>query len=179
VTTLLAHIASAKWPALNPVQPVRRMLPTLGTVRRRAAPRALEGTTHPAAKRSVDSQLLSIAGPALAGLCIDPLATLVDTVWASRLGTPELAALGAAGSLFALCAKTFNFVLPSTTSAVAAASSAAPGRDRGLQAGNATSFYIPAVIDVAYSSLLLALLIGVPVGLAMVRASERRLRGTM
>jgi hypothetical protein len=170
---VLAHFAAAEWPALKPAQPVRRM-PTLGASRPRAAPRALDGATDDAAaKRSVDAQLLSIAAPALAGLCIDPLATLVDTVWAARLGTPELAALGAAGSLFALCAKTFNFVLPSTTSAVAAASAAAPASGLGLQAANATSFYSPAVLDVAYSSLLLALLIGLPLGLAMVRACVR------
>ena len=62
--------------------------------------------------------------PALVGLAIDPVASLVDTAMIGRFCTAaDLAGVGVAVSIFNLLSRTFNFLSSSTTSVVAAASS--------------------------------------------------------
>ncbi|KAG8457617.1 hypothetical protein KFE25_002281 [Diacronema lutheri] len=131
------------------------------------------GVARTAAARAVDAQLVAIALPALAGLFIDPLATLVDTAWAGSLGATELAALGAAASIFGLCAKSFNFLLSATTSAVAAAAATASAAKGARSTASTRARGAPPlqladdVAEIAASALALALAIGLPLGLAI------------
>ena len=62
------------------------------------------------------SQNLELAVPALIGMLADPLLSLMDTAYVGRLGTTELAALGACTSLFHLffhCCKLLAVVVRS------------------------------------------------------------------
>lgn len=139
-----------------------------GGARPRGSLHALaRGGAGAAAARDVDRQIVAIALPALAGLCIDPLATLVDTAWAAQLGTTELAALGASASIFGLCAKSFNFLLSATTSAVAAAAAAAPADGAAARSDPRRPPLSGGVAEIAASALALALCIGAPLGLAI------------
>lgn len=72
-------------------------------------------------RRSLDREMLSIGGPALVGLAIDPLASLVDTAMIGRFCQPaDLAGAGVAISVYNLASRTFNFLSSATTSQVAA-----------------------------------------------------------
>ena len=72
-------------------------------------------------KKEIDRSMLSIGAPALAGLAIDPLASLVDTAMVGRYCLPaDLAGAGVAISVFNLISRTFNFLSSATTSQVAA-----------------------------------------------------------
>lgn len=62
---------------------------------------------------------LSIAIPALIGMLADPLLSLIDTAYVGRLGTTELAALGACTSIFHLAFNAFRATTAATTSLVA------------------------------------------------------------
>lgn len=64
-------------------------------------------------------QNLSIALPALIGMLADPLLSLMDTAYVGRLGSTELAALGACTSIFHLAFNAFRATTAATTSLVA------------------------------------------------------------
>ena len=66
-------------------------------------------------------QTLQITGPALIGMLADPLLSLMDTAYVGRLGTRELAALGACTSIFHLAFNAFRATTTATTSLVASA----------------------------------------------------------
>jgi putative MATE family efflux protein len=68
---------------------------------------------------SVDRRILRLAVPALGALAADPLLSLVDTVFVSRLGTVSLAALGVDTALFSFAFFVFNFLAYATTPMVA------------------------------------------------------------
>lgn len=68
-----------------------------------------------------DRAILRLALPALGALAIDPLVSLVDTVYVSRLGDVQLGALGIATGLFGLAFFVFNFLAYGTTPLVAEA----------------------------------------------------------
>src|SRR5688572_24737277 len=68
---------------------------------------------------SVDRRILRLAVPALGALAADPLLSLVDTVFVSRLGTVSLAALGVDTALFSFAFFVFNFLACATTPMVA------------------------------------------------------------
>ena len=76
-----------------------------------------------ALKREYNStkQTLQITGPALIGMLVDPLLSLMDTAYVGRLGTRELAALGACTSIFHLAFNAFRATTTATTSLVASA----------------------------------------------------------
>jgi len=94
----------------------------------------------------IDRELFAFALPALGGLAIDPLVSLVDTAFVGRLGATSLAALGVNTSLFSLAFFGFNFLAYTTTPMI----SAALGRDQRERAGELT-----------VQALFLALLLGV------------------
>lgn len=74
--------------------------------------------------RSLNSEFIEIMGPALLGLTIEPVASLVDTAFVGRLcGKSALAGVGVASSVFNVLAKTCNFLQSATTSHVARAGS--------------------------------------------------------
>lgn len=61
----------------------------------------------------------AIAGPALVGMLIDPLLSLMDTAYVGRVGSMELAALGSCTSIFHLAFNAFRATTSSTTALVA------------------------------------------------------------
>ena len=72
---------------------------------------------------AIDRQMAEIGAPALVGLSIEPVASLVDTAFVGRCcATADLAGVGIGVGIFNLVAKAFNFLSPATTSLVAAAS---------------------------------------------------------
>jgi putative MATE family efflux protein len=62
---------------------------------------------------------LEIAIPAFVGMLADPLLSLMDTAYVGRVGTTELAALGACTSIFHLAFNAFRATTAATTSLVA------------------------------------------------------------
>ncbi len=75
----------------------------------------MSGTTG----RALNREILALAVPALGALAADPLASLVDTAFVGRIGTPALGALGVASAIFALAFFVFNFLAFGTTPLVA------------------------------------------------------------
>jgi MATE family multidrug resistance protein len=65
--------------------------------------------------------ILRLALPALGALAIDPLLTLIDTVFVARLGVTELAALGVDTAILTFAFFGFNFLAYVTTPLVAQA----------------------------------------------------------
>ena len=53
-------------------------------------------------KNDDDAKIKAIAGPALLGTLADPLLSVVDTAWVSRLGTTALGAVAASSEIFTL-----------------------------------------------------------------------------
>jgi MATE family multidrug resistance protein len=70
---------------------------------------------------TIDRELFAFALPALGGLAIDPLVSLVDTAFIGRLGAAFLAALGINTSLFSLAFFGFNFLANATTPMISTA----------------------------------------------------------
>ena len=68
-----------------------------------------------------DQRIAALAIPALGTLAIDPLVSLVDTAFVTRLGEDELAALGVASGVFGLAFFVFNFLAYGVTPLVAEA----------------------------------------------------------
>lgn len=62
-----------------------------------------------------DNAIYALAVPAIGGLAVDPLVSLVDTAFVGQLGTIPLAALGVNASLFAFTFLIFNFLAYGTT----------------------------------------------------------------
>ena len=69
----------------------------------------------------MNRQILRLALPALGALAADPLVSLVDTAFVSRLGEVELAALGVNAAVFSVAFALFSFLAYGTTPLVAKA----------------------------------------------------------
>jgi MATE family multidrug resistance protein len=72
-------------------------------------------------RRAVDRRILALAIPALGALAAEPLLSMVDTAYVSRLGVAELGALGVNGAIFGFTFVIFNFLAYATTPLVAQA----------------------------------------------------------
>jgi len=101
-----------------------------------------------------DRAIAALAIPALGTLAIDPLVSIVDTMWVGRLGTTELAALAVASAVFAAVFAVFNFIHVTITPMVAGE----VGRGSPERAGGITKGAL--LISVAIGALL-ALVLGV------------------
>lgn len=78
----------------------------------------------PLATPTLRHEFVKIMAPALLGLTIEPVASLVDTAFVSRLcGKSALTGVGVASSIFNVLSKTCNFLQSATTSHVARAAS--------------------------------------------------------
>jgi len=66
-----------------------------------------------------DRAMARLAVPALGALAAEPLYLLADTAIVGHLGTPQLAALGVAGTILTTAFTLFNFLAYSTTARVA------------------------------------------------------------
>jgi hypothetical protein len=153
-------------PSTRPTRPTR---PT----RSETALRALSATTPAALSAAnlvsdaqLDHEIRSLALPALAGIVIDPLLSLIDTGYIAQLGGTALASLGPCTSLFH-----FAYAIPRaltlSTSTLVAAAVARESVDRpstlvgvsgggGSGGGNGTGS-----AEIARISMALALLLGV------------------
>ena len=89
-----------------------------------------DGVTLELSRGAVDRRILALAIPALGALAAEPLLSLVDTAYVSRLGVAELGALGVNGAIFGFTFVIFNFLAYATTPLVAQAL----GRDDEPQA---------------------------------------------
>eukprot|EP00908_Phaeocystis_cordata_P020401 Transcript_32063.p2 GENE.Transcript_32063~~Transcript_32063.p2 ORF type:complete len:523 (+),score=176.60 Transcript_32063:65-1633(+) len=109
---------------------------------------------------SVGREMMAIGLPALAGLAVDPIASLVDTAFVGRMcGSGPLTGAAVAIAVFNLISKTFNFFSPATTSLVAAEADAVVGLERGA--------FTPPMAGVASSALAVAMGGGLLIGGAM------------
>ena len=63
---------------------------------------SIAATAVAAGKSDDDAKIKAIAGPALLGTLADPLLSVVDTAWVSRLGTTALGAVAASSEIFTL-----------------------------------------------------------------------------
>lgn len=66
-------------------------------------------------KNPHDRAILGLAIPALGSLAIDPLVSLVDTIFVGRLGPAPLGALAICGAIFSMAFLVFNFLAYGTT----------------------------------------------------------------
>lgn len=104
-----------------------------------------------------DAAIAALALPALGTLAIDPLVSIVDTIWVGRLGTVELAALAVASAVFGAVFAVFNFVSVTITPMVAGE----VGRGFPERAGGITK-----------GALLISLALGVVLAVAVGALSE-------
>lgn len=95
--------------------------------------------------RKYDRTILALALPALGSLAIDPLVTLMDTIFVGRLGEQALGALGVNAAIFSVAFFIFNFLAYGTTPMI----SRALGDGDRSQAGR-----------IAVQALFLALVLG-------------------
>lgn len=72
---------------------------------------------------SFDKEIAKLAFPALLTTLLDPVMTAIDAAIVGRLGTPQLAAVGACTVLYNFSNFVFNFLLYTTTPRIAAAAS--------------------------------------------------------
>jgi putative MATE family efflux protein len=104
-----------------------------------------------------DGAVAALAIPALGTLAIDPLVSIVDTVWVGRLGTVELAALAVASAVFAAVFAVFNFVHVTITPMVAGE----VGRGFPERAG-----------DITKGALVISVCIGIALAIVLGALSE-------
>jgi MATE family multidrug resistance protein len=112
-----------------------------------------DGVTLELSRGAVDRRILALAIPALGALAAEPLLSLVDTAYVSRLGVAELGALGVNGAIFGFTFVIFNFLAYATTPLVAQA------LGRGEE---------PQAAQVVGKALWLAASLGVLIAVAMI-----------
>ncbi len=102
---------------------------------------------------SRDRAIAALAIPALGTLAIDPLISIVDTMWVSRLGTVSLAALAVASAIFAAVFAVFSFVHVTITPLIAGeVGRGSPERAGGITRG--------AIIISVVLGIILAIIVG-------------------
>ena len=148
---------------LLPTPPDGRRLPRLSRGRRRqvasASVRACEAAAKANATRAaILREMVGVGAPALVGLAIEPVASLVDTAFMGRCcSAVQLAGVGVGISIFNVVAKAFNFLSPATTSLVAAASSS----------GDEAGAFSDSMVRVTSASLAVAAGLGLTVTAAL------------
>ena len=96
--------------------------------------RSPDGHRIPPGVSPLDRQILGLAVPALGALVAEPLFVLVDSAVVGRLGTPQLAGLGLAGTVLTTAVGLCIFLAYATTATVARAAGSGDRR-RALAAG--------------------------------------------
>ncbi|CAK9148587.1 unnamed protein product [Ilex paraguariensis] len=82
---------------------------------------ALQGTSNDQSlTQSVQTELIMLSLPAIAGQAIEPLAQLMETAYIGRLGALELASAGISISIFNIISKVFNIPLLSVATSFVA-----------------------------------------------------------
>ncbi len=111
----------------------------------------------PSTRRELDRRIIALAIPALGTLAIEPLYVLVDTAIVGRLGTPQLGGLAIASTILLTVISMTASLEYGVTPDVAYAH----GAGRSAEAR-----------DVATAALRLAVMIGVPMGVAVAAAAH-------
>ncbi|GMH32930.1 hypothetical protein BSKO_00764 [Bryopsis sp. KO-2023] len=96
-------------------------LPRCSTTKQESASPKPVSATDAAPAPSLDTQILSLAVPALGVEVIDPLLSVADAAFVGRLGAAELGGLGVASAVFTSCNSLFNFLSNATGPLVAQA----------------------------------------------------------
>lgn len=106
-----------------------------------------------------DGAIAALAIPALGTLAIDPLISIIDTIWVSKLGTSSLAAIAIASAVFGAVFAVLGFVHVTITPLVAGE----VGRNNLPQAGGVTkgAFVVSVGIGVVVAGV--AVLLAEPV----------------
>ena len=118
-----------------------------------------------AGKSDDDAKIKAIAGPALLGTLADPLLSVVDTAWVSRLGTTALGAVAASSEIFTLVIAVSLALREAASSTIARLT--AQGRWREAEAHGAKTL----LTAFGVGALLMIMLLGPR------RAGRRRLIG--
>ena len=114
-------------------------------------------------RRDVDGALLRIAAPALVGLAVEPVASLVDTAAIGRCCAPAaLAGAGVGIALLDLVSRTFNFLLAATTTLVA--ENAPADGERGAFTQPMARAVSASLVVALFSGVAIALTIGLNAG---------------
>ena len=121
-----------------------------------------------------DSRIGALAWPALGALAIDPLVSLVDTFFVTRLGDTELAALGVAGGVFGLAFFVFNFLAYGVTPLIAEADA----EGRRAEVGNVVLRGLTLAVALGVAGMVFLESAAEPVARAM-GASEEVLQGSV
>jgi putative MATE family efflux protein len=117
----------------------------------------------PRSRRALDIEISHLAVPALGSLAIDPLTSMLDTLFVGQLGKTPLAALGAALGIFNFGFFVFNFLATAITPLVAGAMARNDKADAGhlIGLGLITAFGIglgiTAIIEI-FAEQILALM---------------------
>jgi MATE family multidrug resistance protein len=105
--------------------------------------------------RQLDRRIFALAVPAVGALAADPLLSLVDTAFVSRLGPSSLAALGVTSAMFGFAFVLFNFLAYATTPLVARALGQGDSDTARLVVGRA--LFLAVVLGAASTVLLVGL----------------------
>ena len=103
-------------------------------------------------RRALDRRIFALALPALGALAADPLLSLVDTAFVSRLGEAPLAGLSINGAIFGFAFVVFNFLAYVTTPLVARAIGA--GKDDEAVATIARALVLATVLGLGAALFL-------------------------
>ncbi|XP_041012977.1 protein DETOXIFICATION 45, chloroplastic-like isoform X1 [Juglans microcarpa x Juglans regia] len=117
------------------------------------------------ASKNVQTELIMLSLPAIAGQAIEPLAQLMETAYIGRLGPLEMASAGLSMSIFNIISKVFNIPLLSVATSFVAediSQNATKGSNSGIE-GMDERKQLPSVS----TALLLAVVIGIFEALAM------------
>ncbi|KAF8011385.1 hypothetical protein BT93_J1865 [Corymbia citriodora subsp. variegata] len=127
-----------------------------------------ESTQHSTDSQNLQTELIMLSLPAIAGQAIEPLAQLMETAYIGRLGPLELASAGVSMSIFNIVSKVFNIPLLSiATSFVAEDISRSAGSNSATGGQHQNGAYERKVLPSVSTALLLALAIGVFEALAL------------
>ncbi|XWS33933.1 hypothetical protein CRYUN_Cryun22dG0125600 [Craigia yunnanensis] len=118
--------------------------------------------TSPSRLQSVQTELMMLSLPAVAGQAIEPLAQLMETAFIGRLGAYQLASTAVSVSIFNIISKVFNIPLLSVATSFVAEDISKTRKEVASDESTERKF-LPSVS----TTLLLALAIGIFEGSAM------------
>ncbi|CAM9220196.1 unnamed protein product [Phaeothamnion confervicola] len=112
---------------------------------------------HSTTKNVHDKDIAALASPALLSLLVDPILSVIDTMYVGRLGPTEIASLGPCTSVFHFSFNTFRALTQSTTALI----SRSLARNEARNAG-----------DIAQQSIALGLCLGLVVAALLLRNAD-------
>ncbi|KAJ8906459.1 hypothetical protein NDN08_002952 [Rhodosorus marinus] len=107
-------------------------------------------------KTEYDGEILRMALPSYGSMLMDPLASLVDTLFVGRLGVLQLAGVGVANSLFCYFSWMFFFLVATTTSEVAIARATKSGTEQSERISKTVGGALWIAFTIGFVSLFFA-----------------------